>query len=363
MALELAAKARGRTSPNPMVGAVVVKKGNIAGCGYHLQPGSPHAEVNALNEAGKEAAGGTLYVTLEPCCHHGRTGPCTEAVIKAGVGRVVAAMADPNPLVSGKGFKRLQDAGIEVSCGVLENEAWRLNEVFVKYITTGLPFVVAKAAVSLDGKIATRSGKSKWITGPGARAYGHQMRDWYDAIMVGIGTVLADDPSLTARLPGGGGRDPVRVILDSRARIPLNARVLTQRSEAPTIVAVTPGAPRDKLDALRQAGAQVLLVDSDYRVDVAVLMKMLGAKGITSVLIEGGAGIHGAAISAGIVDKAAWFIAPMIIGGQGAPGPVGGLGVDDPSEAPALEVVEVRNIGPDIFVEGYFNKFKLFEVE
>ncbi len=358
IALELAAKARGRTSPNPMAGAVIVKEGNIVGRGYHLQPGTPHAEVNALNEAGKKAKGGTLYVTLEPCCHYGRTGPCTEAIIQAGVTKVVAAMIDPNPLVSGKGFKRLRDAGIEVVCGVLENEARRLNEVFIKYITTGMPFIVAKAAISLDGKIATRSGKSKWITGPVTRAYGHQMRDWYDAVMVGIGTVLADDPLLSTRLPGGGGRDPVRVILDSQARIPLNARVLNQQSKAPTIIAVTASVKHEKLEALRLAGAQVLVVGGGHRVDVAALMKMLGKRGITSVLIEGGAGIHGAAIPAGIADKAAWFIAPIIIGGLGAPGPVGGLGVDELSEAPALEIVEVRSMGQDIYVEAYFKREK-----
>lgn len=353
MALELAARARGRTSPNPMVGAVVVKDGKVIGSGYHLRAGTPHAEVHALNEAGEKARGSTLYVTLEPCCHHGRTGPCSEAVIKAGVARVVVAMADPNPKVAGGGIRQLKEAGIEVTLGVLEDEARQLNEVFIKYITTGRPFVTAKAAVSLDGKIATRSGKSKWITGPEARAYGHQLRDWYDAIMVGIGTVLADDPSLTARLPGGGGRDPARVILDSHARTPLNARILTQQSDAPTIIAVTAGALPAKLEALRQAGAEVLVVNDGPRVDLAALMKVLAGKEITSVLIEGGAAVHGSALAAGIVDKVAWFIAPRIIGGREAPGPVGGAGVDDPSEAVELERVKVSRLGADLCVEGY----------
>ncbi|NLI13263.1 bifunctional diaminohydroxyphosphoribosylaminopyrimidine deaminase/5-amino-6-(5-phosphoribosylamino)uracil reductase RibD [Pelotomaculum propionicicum] len=353
-ALELAVRARGRTSPNPMVGAVVVREGKIIGQGYHLKAGTPHAEIHALNEAGQEAKGATLYVTLEPCCHHGRTGPCTEAVINAGIARVVAAMADPNPLVAGKGLARLREAGIDVTLGVMEKEALRLNEVFIKYITTGSPFVVAKAAMSLDGKIATRSGKSKWITGPAARAFGHRLRDWYDAILVGIGTVLADDPSLTTRLPGGGGRDPVRVILDSRARIPPQARVLTQQSEAPTIIAVTSAAPPERLKTLRESGAVVLVVNEGPRVDLAELLRILGSRGITSVLIEGGAGVHGSAISAGLVDKVAWFIAPKIIGGATAPGPVGGTGADDPAGASALERVRVRRLGPDILLEGYF---------
>ncbi len=353
-ALELAARARGRTSPNPMVGALVVKEGKILGQGCHLKAGTPHAEIHALNQAGREAEGATLYVTLEPCCHHGRTGPCTEAVISAGIARVVAAMADPNPLVAGKGLARLGEAGIDVTLGVMEKEALLLNEVFIKYITTRSPFVVAKAAMSLDGKIATRSGKSKWITGPAARAFGHQLRDWYDAILVGIGTVLADDPSLTTRLPGGGGRDPARVILDSRARILPQARVLTQRSAAPTIIAVTAAAPQERIITLRESGAEVLVINEGPRVDLAELLKILGARGITSVLIEGGAGVHGSAISAGLADKAAWFIAPKIIGGAAAPGPVGGTGADDPAGAAALERVRVRRLGPDILLEGYF---------
>jgi len=336
-----------------MVGACVVRDGKIAGCGFHRRAGTPHAEVHALRDAGEQARGATLYVNLEPCCHHGRTGPCTEAVIQAGIARVVVAMADPNPLVAGKGIKALQDAGIEVTLGVLEDEARELNEVFIKYITTGLPFVVAKAAVSLDGKIATRTGRSKWITGEAARAYGHRLRDWYDAIMVGIGTVLADDPSLTTRLPGGGGRDPVRVIVDSQARTPLKARVLTQPSGAATLIATTAGASPARVELLRQAGAKVLVAGAGPRVDLAGLLKILVQEGITSVLIEGGAAIHGSALAERIVDKAAWFIAPIIIGGRDAPGAVGGEGVNDPSEAAELERLKISRLGPDICVEGY----------
>lgn len=353
MAMDLAVKARGRTSPNPMVGAVVVKGDIIVGRGYHAKAGTPHAEIHALNEAGEAARGATMYVTLEPCCHYGRTGPCTGAIIESGITRVVTAMADPNPLVSGEGIRVLESAGIEVICGVMEEEALELNEVFLKYITTLRPFVVAKAAVSIDGKIATRSGKSKWITGAAAREYGHQLRDWHDAILVGIGTVLADDPSLTTRLPGGRGRDPVRIILDSRASIPPNARVLTQQSEASTVIAATSGAPPEKVEALRRAGADVIFVNDGPKVDLDELMSILGGRGITSVLIEGGARVHGSAFTAQIVDKVAWFIAPKIIGGQDAPGPVGGLGVEDLSEAAELERVKVNRLGPDLLVEGY----------
>ncbi len=356
MALDLASMARGRTSPNPMVGAVVVKRGNVIGRGYHHHAGSPHAEVHALNEAGADARGATLYVTLEPCCHHGRTGPCTELIIKAGISRVVAATADPNPIVAGKGLKILREAGLEVTTGIMEKDARILNEVFNKYITTGRPFVVVKAAVSLDGKIATRTGKSKWITGSEARAYGHQMRDWYDSIMVGIGTVLADNPSLTTRLPGGGGRDPVRIILDSQARTPLNAGVLNQRSEALTIIASTARAHPARVKALKSAGIEVLTVNDGPRVDLIKLMELLGAKEITSVLVEGGAGVHGSAIAAGIVDKAAWFIAPKIIGGQDAPGPVGGEGAGDLTEAAVLERLTVSRLGSDLRIEGYFTR-------
>ncbi|NPV73298.1 MAG: bifunctional diaminohydroxyphosphoribosylaminopyrimidine deaminase/5-amino-6-(5-phosphoribosylamino)uracil reductase RibD [Pelotomaculum sp.] len=353
MALELAARARGRTSPNPMVGAVLVKNGVVVGQGYHMKAGTPHAEIIALKEAGNEARGATLYVNLEPCCHYGRTGPCADAVIEAGVARVVAAMADPNPLVAGGGLKKIKEAGLEVTLGVMEDEARELNEAFIKYVTTRRPFVLAKAALSLDGKIAARTGRSKWITGPAARAYVHQLRDWYDAILVGIGTILADDPSLTARLPGGGGRDPVRVILDSLARTPLNARVIKQKSKAPTVIAVTAGAPPGRVKALQEAGAQVVVVNSGPRVDLPELMRILAEREITSVLIEGGAEVHGSAFAAGIVDKVAWFIAPKIIGGRDAPGPVGGEGVDDPGGALELERIKVSRLDQDICIEGY----------
>ncbi|MCL6611722.1 MAG: bifunctional diaminohydroxyphosphoribosylaminopyrimidine deaminase/5-amino-6-(5-phosphoribosylamino)uracil reductase RibD [Peptococcaceae bacterium] len=358
MALELAAAAMGRTSPNPMVGAVVVRDGEVVGRGFHARAGAPHAEVEALRDAGERARGSTLYVTLEPCCHYGRTGPCTEAVIDAGVKRVVAAMADPNPLVAGRGLARLRDAGLEVDCGVLEEEAGRLNEVFIKYITTGLPFVVMKAAMSLDGKIATRAGDSKWITGPEAREHGHRLRDRYDAVMVGVNTVLADDPSLTTRLPGGG-RDPVRLVLDSMARTPPGSRVINRDSAAPAIIVVTERAPRERVSRLIEAGAQVLSVPAEAegsRVDMGALMRALAGREITSVLVEGGGQVHASALASGVVDKVAWFIAPKLIGGREAPGPVEGRGAERLSEAVCLERVSSSRMGNDIFIEGYISK-------
>lgn len=354
MVLELARRGCGRTSPNPMVGAVVVKDGEVVGEGYHLKAGTPHAEVIALREAGEKAKGATLYVNLEPCCHYGRTGPCTETVLAAGVKRVVIAMTDPNPLMSGKGIYFLKQHGLEIVTGVLEKEARLLNEVFVKYITTGRPFVVLKAAMSLDGKIATCTGESQWITGPQARWSGHRLRHWYDAILVGINTVLSDDPSLTARLPEEKGKDPVRVIVDSMARTPVNARVITQLPDSYTIIAATEKAPLERVAALKKAGARVLVVPgSGPRVDLAALMGELARLEITSVLIEGGGEVNASALASGIVDKVVWFIAPKIIGGREAPCPVGGRGISRLAEAGLIENLTVRRCGEDVCLEGY----------
>lgn len=354
IALELAARAAGRTAPNPMVGAVVVKDGKVVGQGYHARAGTPHAEIHALGEAGGEARGATLYVTLEPCCHHGKTGPCTEAVIEAGISRVVAAMTDPNPLVAGKGLERLREAGIEVVSGLLEEEARSLNEVFVKYITTRRPFVVLKAAMTLDGKIATRSGDSRWITGAPAREYVHRLRDRYDAILVGVNTVLADNPSLTTRLPGGDGRDPVRIVLDSAARTPPGARIITQDSRAPVIIAVTAGAPGERVKALEEAGARVIIQNQKHgRVDIPALLRALASMDITSLLVEGGGQVHASFLESGAADKVVWFIAPKLIGGVSAPGPVSGRGVELLAEAIRVERVNVKSFGDDICVEGY----------
>ena len=353
MALRLAEKARGRTSPNPMVGAVVVKNGRVIGRGYHHRAGEPHAEAIALAKAGKAANGATLYVTLEPCSHtEKRTPPCCPLVVRSGVKRVVVAMVDPNPRVSGKGIKSLRKAGIDVAAGVMAGEAGKLNEAFVKHITSGIPFVTLKIAQTLDGRIATATGESKWITGRKAREEGHRLRDGNDAIIVGINTVLKDDPSLTARIPKG--RDPVRVVIDSSLRIPLNAKVITQRSSARTIVATLPSAPGTKVLKLKRAGAEVLLLKSSGgRVDLKDLVRKLGAMDLMSVLIEGGAEINASAVKAGIVDKVVMFIAPMIMSGRNSLCSVGGPSPAKLSHAIRLIGITSRFVGQDLMIEGY----------
>lgn len=357
MALELAAKAMGRTSPNPMVGAVIVKDGKVVGQGFHARAGTLHAEVVAIKDAGDQTQGATIYVTLEPCCHFGRTGPCTQAVIKAGIKRVVVAATDPNPLVAGKGIKQLQEAGLDVVSGIMEEESLKLNEVFHKYITTKLPFVVAKVAMSLDGKIATRTGESQWITGPMAREKTHRLRDRYDAILVGIGTVLADNPSLTTRLPDKNGRDPIRIVLDSNARTPPVCKMLSQDSTAPTYIVVSKNADPAKTKELEKAGAKIIWLDSTLGgINLHNLLKWLGDVQITSLLVEGGAGIQGSFFSEGLVDKVAWFIAPKVIGGKDAPGPVGGQGIERLPNALGLDNIEISRCGEDILVTGYVKK-------
>lgn len=356
MALGLAAKALGRTSPNPLVGAVVVKAGKVIATGYHKRAGEPHAEAIALKKAGKAAKGATLYVTLEPCSHtNKRTPPCTPLVIASGIKRLVVAMIDPNPQVSGGGLKTIRKAGVTVLAGVLRDEAERLNESFIKHMTTGLPFVTMKIAQTLDGKIATARGESKWITSPEARRAGHHLRDRNDAILVGVNTVLKDDPSLTARIPGG--RDPVRVIVDSRLRTPLASRVITQRSAAPTIIATTPAAPKAKIRKIESAGAEVLVVKAkDARVDLQDLVKKLGKRGIMSVLIEGGAEVHASALRAGIVDKAVLFIAPMFMTGRDSLPSIGGRSPRKLRDAIRFSGAEADTVGDDLMIEGYIEK-------
>ena len=352
LALSLAEEAKGRTSPNPMVGSVIVKDGEIVGRGYHHKAGTPHAEVHAIADAGQRTKDATIYVSLEPCSHYGRTGPCTEAIIEAGLSRVVMAMMDPNPEVSGSGKAALEAYGIQVQTSILENEARKLNEAYLKYITAKQPFVILKTAMSLDGKIATVSGKSKWITSEDSRKIVHQIRDEVDAIMVGIGTVIHDDPSLTARLPNGNGHDPIRIILDSRGRIPLEARVLHLDSPATTIVAVTPQAPQKRISQLKQRGEVLVIPEKNGKVDLEALMQELGRMEIMSVLLEGGGEVNAAALKAGIVDKVMAFIAPKLIGGDGAPGPVGGPGIEELSEAVSLTDISLERAGEDILITG-----------
>lgn len=353
-ALRIARNAEGRTSPNPLVGAVIVKDGRIIAEGWHRKAGTPHAEVHALHMAGDLAEGATLYVSLEPCSHYGRTGPCAKAVAESGIRRVVVAMRDPNPKVAGRGIQILKDAGIEVAEGVLEPEARRLNEVFLKWIVTGRPFIVMKMAMSLDGKIATAAGESQWITGEASRRYGHRLRDIYDGILVGIGTVLADDPSLTTRLADRPGKNPVRIILDSHARTPLSAKILTD-GQAQTIIAVAEDAPEDRVAAIRTVGAEVLAVGKG-KVDLRALLAELGQREITSVLVEGGGHINDAFLRAGLVDKVHAFIAPMMIGGREALTPVGGIGFPKLSEAVRLEGLSVEPSGEDIHLTGYVRR-------
>jgi diaminohydroxyphosphoribosylaminopyrimidine deaminase / 5-amino-6-(5-phosphoribosylamino)uracil reductase len=355
-ALRLAAKAAGRTSPNPMVGAVVVKDGRVIATGYHQRAGEPHAEAIALRKAGGGAENATLYVTLEPCSHRGkRTPPCSPLVIQSGVKRVVIAMIDPNPRVSGGGVRAIRKAGIEVVTGVLEPEAHQLNEAFIKHVTKKYPFVTLKIAQTLDGKIATATGESKWITGKAAREAGHRLRDQHDAILVGINTVLKDDPSLTARI--AGGRDPLRVIVDSALRISLQARVVAQRSAARTIVATLANAPKDKIKKLQAAGAEIVLVRSDKgRVDLRDLMRKLGRRDIMSVLVEGGAEIHASALKSGIVDKVVLFIAPTLMTGTDSLCSIGGVSPIKLGHAIKLKDVTSRFVGQDIMVQGYIRK-------
>jgi len=348
---------RGRTSPNPMVGAVVVRDGRIVGEGFHPRAGEPHAEVFALRAAGEAAKEATLYVTLEPCCHYGRTPPCTKTIIQAGVARVVAAMVDPNPRIQGKGLKKLQDAGIEISIGLLEDQAQRLNEAYIKYITTGLPFVRLKMAVTLDGKIATNTGESRWITGEVARRYVHKLRSRADAVVVGIGTILKDNPRLTARSASGVqmGHQPARVVVDSMARTPPDAAIF----EAPggLIIAATKRAPDERLRRLEQMGACILLLnDVAERVDLTALASELAAGGMINVLVEGGGELAAGFLEAKLVDAVTFLTAPKILGGREAPTAVEGMGVRSLDEAINLQNIRVRRFGEDVCIEGYVER-------
>ncbi len=354
LALELAEKGRGTTSPNPMVGAVVVKNGRIIGRGYHAAAGGAHAEVNAINSTGETAQGATLYITLEPCNHTGRTPPCTEKIITAKIRRVVVAMNDPNPHVKGGGIEYLKSHGIEVTCGVGEARAKRLNEAFIKFVRTGQPFVIVKCASTLDGWIATRTGDSKWVTGKTARAYVHQLRHAVDAIMVGIGTVRADDPSLNTRLEKKQGRDPARIVIDPMLSIDENARLLHIPSNAETILVTGEDIDFAKVNRIEKLGVNVMRMSMENgSVDFNRLMASLGAKNITSLLIEGGGGVIGSAFQAGIVDKALFFFAPKILGGDDGVPICRGAGPAAMKDCLDLKSIQTRRFDDDVLIEGY----------
>lgn len=353
-ALNLAARAQGRTSPNPIVGAVLVKDGQVVGEGYHRKAGTPHAEVMALQRAGENARGATLYVTLEPCCHFGRTPPCCEAVIDRGVARVVAATLDPNPLVAGKGMARLKDAGIATGVGILQDQAALLNEFFFKYIKEGRPFVTLKTAMTLDGKIATSAGDSRWISSEAAREHVHRLRNRYDAIMVGIGTVLADNPQLNTRLNIEERHDPLRVILDPELQLPRDSKIVQSSREQCTLVFSNRCEDPETIKILEEEGVEVFSLDGEGPVlDLDRVLKELGKRGICSLLLEGGAEINAAMLSKRLVDKLTWIIAPKIIGGKTAPGPVGGAGQQLMSEALLLNNVQMEKLGPDFLLTAY----------
>ena len=351
LALRLALRGAGKTSPNPMVGAVLVKGGRIIATGYHRRAGSDHAEIVALKRAGEKAGGATLYLNLEPCNHHGRTPPCTLSLIRSRVKSVVVGMVDPNPLVSGRGIRKLRRAGIRVRVGLLETECRRLNEAFSKFITRRIPFVILKLAVSLDGRIAASTGDSRWVTGSAARQYVHRLRDQVDAVLVGAGTVLADDPRLTCRI--SGGRDPWRIVLDGRLRIPLKAHLLHQREPEKTIVVTGSRSPVRKIAALQACGAAVWKFPlRKGRIPFAPLLKKLGKMGFRSVMIEGGAITAGWALKEDVVDKVLFFYAPKIIGAEGIP-MIGPLGIKKMSQARRIKDVEVKRFGKDFLVSGY----------
>jgi diaminohydroxyphosphoribosylaminopyrimidine deaminase/5-amino-6-(5-phosphoribosylamino)uracil reductase len=350
-ALELAERGRGHVEPNPLVGAVVVHDGRLAGEGWHRRYGEAHAEVNALAEAGPAARGSTLYVTLEPCCHHGKTPPCTDAVLRAGIARVVAALADPFPQVAGRGAALLREAGVPVELGLGEAEARRQNAPYLKLLATGRPYVHAKWAMTLDGKIATRTGDSKWISNEQSRRRVHALRGRMDAIVAGIGTVRADDPLLTAR--PAGPRTPLRVILDSHGSLPLASRLVQTARDAPVLVA-TADAPPECVAPLRAAGCEVLAVTPEAgRAGLAPLLDELGRRRLTNVLVEGGSEVLGSFLDAGAVDEVHVFIAPRLAGGGTARTPLGGRGTGRIADALPLERWETESIDGDLYVHGW----------
>ncbi len=349
-ALALAERGLGLAPPNPLVGALLVKNGRVVGEGWHEGPGSPHAEMAAIAAAGGDARGATLYTTLEPCAHHGRTPPCAPAIIEAGVTDVIVAAVDPNPVVDGRGIRSLRNAGLRVAEGLLREPAERLNAGFAKHVRTGLPYVTLKLAASLDGKTAARHGSSRWITGEEARRDAHRLRAHSGAVVVGAGTVIADDPALTVRLGGYRGRQPVRVVIDGRGRTPGTAAVLD--GAAPTLVATTPATPADVRSRWEAAGAEVVVMENgqDGTVPLRKLVELLGKRDVQDVLIEGGSKIAWAVVEAGLADRLVLYVAPKLIGGEDAPGIVGGAGISNLADAIPLTIREVSRIGDDLKV-------------
>lgn len=362
-ALQLAERALGWCSPNPAVGAVIARDDEVVGEGYTQPAGGPHAEIVALRAAGRSAAGASLYVTLEPCCHHGRTPPCTDAVIAGGITQVHVATVDPSSWVNGGGIRALEAAGVAVHLGSRQRDARRLNEAYFKWIATGLPFVTLKYAMTADGKIATRTGSSRWITGPKARAYVARMRSQVDAVLVGVGTVLADDPQLTARpeeFRAGDGEpvhQPLRVVLDSSGRTPPTARLLSDELPGRTLVWVTERAGGDRRAELEASGAEVLVApESDGGVDARAVMQELGNRGIISVLAEPGGTLAASLLGAGLVDRVLVFVAPKLVGGSEAPTPIGGEGIADMAAALELDDPRWTVLGRDVLLSGYLRQ-------
>lgn len=356
-ALELALNGTGKTSPNPLVGAVIVKNGRIIGEGYHEYFGGPHAEVNAIKSAAEDVEGAEIYVTLEPCSHYGKTPPCAELLVRKKISRAVIAMIDPNPKVAGKGAELLRQNGIEVVTGVLEKEAQKTNEIFIKYIQENKPFCILKTAMTLDGKIATVTGESMWITNEKSRYYVHELRNRVSGIMVGINTVINDNPSLTTRLKCGG-TDATRIIVDSHLSIPLNSKVLTVDSPKKTIIATTERADKEKLNLLSEnKNVQVVIVPlKDSRVDLVYLFDWIGKNGIDSVLVEGGSILNFSILKENLADKVIAFIAPKILGGKEAKTPVGGEGFEKLRDAVLLKDIRISTFDEDVMIEAYVRK-------
>ncbi|MFB4163501.1 bifunctional diaminohydroxyphosphoribosylaminopyrimidine deaminase/5-amino-6-(5-phosphoribosylamino)uracil reductase RibD [Alteribacillus sp. JSM 102045] len=346
LAMQMARSTKGQTSPNPVVGAVVVKNGRVAGMGAHLRAGTEHAEVHALNMAGSDAEGASIYVTLEPCSHYGKTPPCVDLIIEKKVKRAVVATLDPNPQVAGRGVEKLKKAGIEVTVGVEKETADWLNRHFFHYIQTGLPYVTLKSAASLDGKTATNKGESQWITGLAARQNGHVLRHQHDAILVGIGTVLKDDPSLTVRVPEEGIH-PVRVVLDHQLNMPPAAKMLRD-NKSPVWIICSNKADMDKKKELEKAGAEVLPLSS--RINVMDVLQLLGRRKVLSVYVEGGAAVHGSFLEAGAFQEIVCYIAPKLIGGRTAPTVIGGSGFESMADVSELHIVSLEQLGEDIKV-------------